>query len=119
LPISLFDIFCLAYPCGHDDDTTNARRTRTSTKISENLVFEYDRAAMMKPWRIRTAATERIDLLFEPEFERISENGTPDSYFVNTHQMFGRYSGRITPDNGGAVELRDLFGWIEDHKARW
>ncbi len=75
--------------------------------------------AMMKPWRIRTAATERIDLLFEPEFERISENGTPDSHFVNTHQMFGRYSGRIAPDNGGAVELRDLFGWIEDHEARW
>ncbi|HEY8768589.1 MAG TPA: DUF2804 family protein [Dehalococcoidia bacterium] len=35
------------------------------------------------------------------------------------HQMFGRYSGRITPDNGGAVELHDLFGWIEDHEARW
>ena len=89
------------------------------TKISEDLIFEYDRAAMMKPWRIRAAVTGRIDLLFEPEFERISENGTPDSYFVNTHQMFGRYSGRVTPDNGGAVELHDLFGWIEDHEARW
>jgi hypothetical protein len=89
------------------------------TKISEDLVFEYDHAAMMKPWRVRTAATERIELLFEPEFERISENGTPDSFFVNTHQMFGRYSGRITPGDGGAVELHDLFGWIEDHEARW
>jgi Protein of unknown function (DUF2804) len=69
------------------------------TKISEDLVFDYDRAAMMKPWRIRAAATGRIDLLFEPEFERISENGTPDSYFMNTHQMFGRYLARITPDN--------------------
>ena len=36
------------------------------TKISEDLVFGYDRAAMMKPWRIRTAAAWRIDLLFEP-----------------------------------------------------
>jgi Protein of unknown function (DUF2804) len=50
---------------------------------------------------------------------RISENGTRDSYLVNTHQMFGSYLGRITPDNGGAVELHDLFGWIEDHEARW
>jgi hypothetical protein len=33
--------------------------------------------------------------------------------------MFGSYLGRITPDNGGAVELHDLFGWIEDHEARW
>jgi hypothetical protein len=36
----------------------------------------------------RTAATRRIDLLVEPEFERIFENGTPDSYFVNTNQTF-------------------------------
>jgi hypothetical protein len=33
--------------------------------------------------------------------------------------MFGRYSGRITPDGGEPVEVRDLFGWIEEHEARW
>ena len=33
--------------------------------------------------------------------------------------LFGRYSGRITPDGGAPVELRDLFGWIEEHEARW
>jgi hypothetical protein len=74
---------------------------------------------MMKPWRIRTPATDRIDLLFEPEYERISENGSRDANFVSTHQMFGGYSGRIVPDDGAAVEVRDLFGWIEDHEARW
>ena len=89
------------------------------TKISEDLVFEYDRAELMKPWRIRTAATDRIGLTFEPEFERISENGTPDSFFMSTHQMFGRYSGRITPDKGEPFALHDLFGWIEDVEARW
>jgi len=89
------------------------------TKISEDLVFEYDRAVMMQPWRVRTAATDRIDLLFEPEFERTSESGHRDSYFTNAHQMFGRYSGHITPDGGAAIELRDLFGWIEEHEARW
>ena len=52
------------------------------TKISEDLVFEYDRADMMKPWRVRTAATERIDLRFEPEFERVSESGRRDGFFT-------------------------------------
>jgi hypothetical protein len=89
------------------------------TKISEDLVFDYDRAAMMKPWRVRTAATERVDLLFEPEFERISRSGKRDGFFTDAHQMFGTYSGRITPDGSGPVELRDLFGWIEEHEARW
>jgi hypothetical protein len=89
------------------------------TKISEDLVFDYDRDEPMKPWRVRTSVTDRIDLLFEPEYERFSENGSRDSYFVKTNQMFGCYSGRITPDGGEAIELRDLFGWIEDHEARW
>jgi hypothetical protein len=39
---------------------------------------------LLQPWRIRAAAIGRSDLLFEPEFERISENGTRDSYFVNS-----------------------------------
>lgn len=89
------------------------------TKISEDLVFEYNRAKMMEPWRVRAAATDRVDLTFEPEFERVSENGTPDSFFMSTHQMFGRYSGRIRPEDGEPLELRDLFGWIEDVEARW
>lgn len=89
------------------------------TKISEDLAFEYDGSALMKPWRVRTTATERVDLVFEPEFERISETGDRSAMFVSTHQMFGRYSGRIMPDGMAPIELRDLFGWIEDHEARW
>jgi hypothetical protein len=89
------------------------------TKISEDLAFEYDRATMMKPWRVRSTETERIDLLFEPEFERASESGRRDSFFTSGHQMFGRYSGRITPDGSESLELRALFGWIEEHEARW
>ncbi len=89
------------------------------TKISEDLAFEYDRAAMMKPWGVRSTATDRLDLRFEPEFERISETGSRDSYFSNAHQMFGCYSGRIAPDLGEPIEVRELFGWIEEHEARW
>jgi hypothetical protein len=89
------------------------------TKISEDLVFEYDRAVMMKPWRVRTGVTERIDLVFQPEFERVSRSGKRDGFFTDAHQVFGNYSGRVTPDGGEPVELRDLFGWIEEHEARW
>jgi hypothetical protein len=89
------------------------------TKISEDLVFDYDRDARMQPWRVRTSVSERIELRFDPEYERVSETGRRDSWYTSAHQMFGRYSGRITPDGGEAIELRDLFGWIEDHDARW
>jgi hypothetical protein len=33
--------------------------------------------------------------------------------------MFGCYSGKITPDDGDAMEVAGLFGWIEDHEAVW
>jgi len=33
--------------------------------------------------------------------------------------MFGCYSGRVVPDDGPPPEIRDLFGWIEEHDARW
>jgi hypothetical protein len=89
------------------------------TKISEDLVFEYDRLARMRPWRVRTAVSDRIDLRFAPEFERVSETGKRQSFFTSAHQMFGCYSGRIMPDGGEPIELRDAFGWIEDHEARW
>jgi hypothetical protein len=89
------------------------------TKISEDLVFEYDRAAMMKPWRVRSASTNAVDLRFAPEFERVSETGKRDGFFTSAHQVFGCYSGRITPDGGEPIELQDMFGWIEDHEARW
>jgi hypothetical protein len=89
------------------------------TKISEDLVFEYDRAAPMKPWRVRTAVTDRIDLRFAPEYERVSRSGRPDSFFTDAHQVFGTYAGRIAPDDRDPIELSDMFGWIEDHEARW
>jgi hypothetical protein len=89
------------------------------TKIGEDLVFEYDRASQLKPWRVRTTATDRIDLTFAPEFERVQRSGRRESYFTDAHQVFGTYAGRVTPDGGGTIELRDMFGWIEDHEARW
>jgi hypothetical protein len=89
------------------------------TKISEDLVFDYDREDVMKPWRVRTAATERIDLRFAPEFVRVSESGKRESFFTSARQVFGCYSGIIDPDGEEAIELREVFGWIEDHEARW
>jgi hypothetical protein len=88
-------------------------------KISEDLEFEYDRTDLMKPWRVQSVVTDRIDLRFEPEFERVSRSGKRDGFFTDAHQVFGTYAGRITRDNDAPIELSDFFGWIEEHEARW
>ena len=89
------------------------------TKISEDLAWEYDRTAWMRPWRVRTMATGRLDLAFEPEYERASKSGRRESWYTEGHQMFGRYTGYVTSADGARIELRDLFGWAEEHDARW
>ena len=89
------------------------------SKISEDLAIEYDRTAFMKRWRVRTCVTDRVELVFEPEFDRAGRSGRREGWFTEVHQMFGRYSGRIVPDDGPAIDIKDLFGWIEEHEARW
>jgi hypothetical protein len=73
----------------------------------------------MKPWRIRTAASDRIDLVFEPEYDHATKSGNRETWYTEAHQRYGRYNGRITPDGAPAIELRDLWGWSEEHDARW
>jgi hypothetical protein len=73
----------------------------------------------MKPWRVRTAVTDAVDLTFDPEYQRKSEAGDRSAMFVATDQMFGTYSGRVRPDGEAPLQLSGLFGWIEDHEARW
>lgn len=89
------------------------------SKISEDLVLEYDRTNWMKPWTVRTSESDRIDLVFEPEYDRHGTSGRRNAWFTEVHQMFGCYRGRIVADDGEVIELRDLFGWIEEHEARW
>lgn len=89
------------------------------TKISEDLSLDYDRSDWMRPWHVRTKETDRIDLRFEPEFDRFTESGHRDSWFTSAHQMFGCYSGYVTTADGERIEVRDFFGWIEEHEARW
>jgi Protein of unknown function (DUF2804) len=87
-------------------------------KLSEDLVWEYDRADWMAPWRIRTPRSKRVDLAFRPFFHKPSrlELGVLGN---DLHVCFGRFDGNVVGDDGVSVELADLVGWAEEHRARW
>lgn len=42
------------------------------SKIHEDIRWEYNRRDYTAPWKLKTAQTERVDLVFEPLFERIA-----------------------------------------------
>ncbi|HOX36433.1 MAG TPA: DUF2804 domain-containing protein [Candidatus Brocadiia bacterium] len=86
-------------------------------KLSEDLDFAYDRSDFKKPWRIRTQATDRLDLVFTPFFEHLS--GMNLLVLASEgHQCFGYFSGKLRFDDA-AVNVDRLLGWAEEHRARW
>lgn len=88
------------------------------TKISEDLVFTYDRSDYMKPWTIRTRSSGRVDLRLVPFFERVARTNLL-VLRSEVHQVFGPYSGTVVTDDGDAIALDGILGWVEQHDARW
>jgi hypothetical protein len=88
------------------------------TKLSEDVAFEYDTANFMAPWRLHTTATNRVDLIFEPFFERHAKT---DALVISSevHQMLGRFNGTLDTGEGEPIQISDAIGWAEDHHARW
>lgn len=88
------------------------------SKISDRMIFIYDKNDLMKPWRIRTENTDRIELEFKPLYKRLARTNmvivTSDIY-----QMFGCFSGSIIADEGERVNINNIFGCAEEHKAKW
>lgn len=88
------------------------------SKVSEELVWEYDLQHSMQPWKIQAPETKQVDLTFTPFLERVASTDV-GLIFSEVHQMFGSYSGVVRTHNGQEVVIEDLVGWAEDHKARW
>ena len=87
------------------------------SKLSEDIPFVYDEHNFMKPWRIN-AKSKRVDLRFTPFHERVAKAKT-GLLSSEVHQLFGHYDGSVTTDAGERIAVEHVFGWIEEHKARW
>jgi hypothetical protein len=83
----------------------------------DQVKFDYVSGDYMKPWRFSDNQT-RLDLTFTPFKDRLAKTnlGIIDS---EVHQMFGRYNGHVTTDEGDVILVKDLIGFAEEHQARW
>ncbi len=83
----------------------------------DQVRFDYRSGDYMRPWHF-TDNEGRLDLTFTPFHERIARTALVviDS---QVHQMFGRYTGHVRLDHGQEIEVRDLIGFAEEHRARW
>jgi hypothetical protein len=88
------------------------------SKVGEDARFVYDRSDFMKPWALKTQPSERVDLQFIPFFERVAKTNL---LIVKSEvrQLIGRFSGTVIPDDGAALRVEGMVGWVEWHEARW
>jgi len=83
----------------------------------EQVKFDYVSGDYMKPWTF-TDAEGRLDLLFKPFKDRTARTNL-GIITSDVHQMFGHYSGRVIADDGEVIEIADLVGFAEEHRAKW
>lgn len=86
--------------------------------IAEPLSFEYDTRDYRQPWRITSRDRRRVDLLFEPCFEKRLrvELGLAGA---EAHICFGHFAGTLGLDELGELRIARLFGWAEEFRGRW
>lgn len=106
----------------YDDDDGNSRENALwidgSVRALGGVRFEVPRDRQKEPWRIVSHGGEALDLTFRPLGERAQhlEVGPLVTDFV---QAFGLFEGSISPGGAAPIALRDAFGVVEDHWARW
>jgi hypothetical protein len=79
--------------------------------------FDYITGDYMKPWHF-SDQEGRLDLEFTPFKDRLARTNL-GIIFSEVHQMFGRYRGKVVSDEGEVIQVEDLVGFAEEHRARW
>jgi len=88
------------------------------SKLSEELVWTYDRGDWLRPWTIRTPGSDRVDLTFTPFHDKRTRLQLGVAAQA-TDQCFGTYAGSIVPDDGSPIAVDGLVGWAEEAAWRW
>jgi len=79
--------------------------------------FDYISGDYMKPWHF-SDQEGRLDLEFTPFKDRLARTNL-GVIFSEVHQMFGSYRGKVVSDQGEVIQVEDLIGFAEEHRARW
>ena len=83
----------------------------------DSLKFDYDPDDLFKPWQI-SSFDGKLDLLFTPQGTMDERN----NFLIMASafdQMFGQYQGTLRTDAGEKITVDGLYGFTEEHYAKW
>ncbi|MCK8477821.1 DUF2804 domain-containing protein [Microbacterium aurugineum] len=85
------------------------------SKISEELVWDYDSENFLRPWRVHG---ETADLTFSPFYDKRSRTNAV-VIASRTDQLFGVWTGWALDDTGTRVRVDGIEGFAEEVLNRW
>lgn len=83
----------------------------------DQITLVYDEKDLMKPW-IFQSNDGRFEMTMVPLFD----NYTQTKFwpvFLECHQVFGYFSGKVKTDNGEVITLKDMLAFCEHAVNRW
>ena len=79
--------------------------------------FQYDKRDLKKDWKI-VSSDSAIDLVFKPE-GNYRENINAFIVASNFNQLYGKYFGKIQISPTKSIKINGMYGYAEDHYAKW
>ena len=88
------------------------------SKLGNELEWTYDWNEPMQPWRVRDPGGQ-LDVTLTPRFDKHSKVDARPDLGSETHQVFGKWRGRLCTDDGLELQIADVQGFAEEARQRW
>lgn len=86
-------------------------------EVKFDIPYTQDKPDYLKPWKIADDVG-RLELIFYPMIDRTDKMHAL-WLMTDQHQVFGKFFGKVTLDDGTLVTVSDKIGFAECVKNRW
>ena len=86
-------------------------------KVAFDIPFTLGELYYLKPWKI-SDDDERLQLVFYPIIDR-KDRMNALMLSTDQHQVFGKFYGKATLDDGTIVTFTDKIGFAEHVRNKW
>ena len=117
-PTAPYLAWAVGFLCGFSERFTSDFVVRAESKLGEPVRFDFDRGDVLRPWRIGTVGSDRVELGFTPfHVKRLRVPLLVAGAKLDV--VYGHFDGSVVTDDGERLRLRGLPGWAEEMRARW
>lgn len=113
--------FNLGYGFGQPTATENVifhnGKAHKLNDVTLDIPFTQGQADYLKPWKI-TDSDERLNVMFYPMIDR-KDHMRAFNLMTDQHQVFGKFYGKVTLDDGTIITITDKIGFAESVKNQW